>query len=173
MALEPQRTVEELRELQARTGDENGAQRLAWTDTWEKAREFLRGAVAETGAAEEIDEAGDQWFTLRGASDRALLIGGEIGYAPHGRRGVGRPHRRDRRAHGLRPERRLARRLPQRHGRRRGAAADRRRGDAAADRPARLLGRRGGCALRALAVRVVGCSRLDGRPGRAPAAPGQ
>jgi len=31
--------LEELREL---TGDADGAQRVAWTDTWEKAREFLR-----------------------------------------------------------------------------------------------------------------------------------
>src|SRR4051812_49607586 len=84
MALEPQRTVEELRELQARTGNEDGAQRVAWTDTWEKAREFLRGAVAETGAVEEIDEAGNQWFTLRGASDRALLIGGHMDSVPNG-----------------------------------------------------------------------------------------
>src|SRR4051795_8537260 len=84
MALEPQRTVEELRELQALTGDEDGAQRVAWTDTWEKAREFLRAAVAETGAAEEVDEAGNQWFTLRGASDRALLIGGHMDSGPNG-----------------------------------------------------------------------------------------
>src|SRR5436309_14700565 len=84
MPLEPSRTVEELRELQARTGDENGAQRVAWTDTWEQAREFLRGAVAETGAAEEIDEAGTQGFTLRGASDRALLIGGHMDSVPNG-----------------------------------------------------------------------------------------
>src|SRR3954447_24598058 len=84
MALEPSRTVDELRELQARTGNEDGAQRVAWTDTWEKAREFLRGAVAETGATEEIDEAGNQWFTLRGASDRALLIGGHMDSVPNG-----------------------------------------------------------------------------------------
>src|SRR3954465_7562146 len=84
MALEPQRTVEELRELQALTGDENGAQRVAWTDTWEKARQFLREKVADTGAAEEIDEAGNQWFTLRGASDRALLIGGHMDSVPNG-----------------------------------------------------------------------------------------
>jgi len=84
MGLDPSRTVEELRELQALTGDEDGAQRVAWTDTWEKAREFLRAAVAETGAAEEVDEAGNQWFTLRGASDRALLIGGHMDSVPNG-----------------------------------------------------------------------------------------
>src|SRR5881275_3516172 len=84
MPLEPSRTVDELRELQALTGDENGAQRVAWTDTWEKAREWLRGKVADTGATEEIDEAGNQWFTLRGASERALLIGGHMDSVPNG-----------------------------------------------------------------------------------------
>ena len=67
MPLEPSRTVDELRELRKLTGDEDGAQRVAWTETWERAREWLRGKVAETGAVEEIDEAGNQWFTLAGA----------------------------------------------------------------------------------------------------------
>jgi N-carbamoyl-L-amino-acid hydrolase len=84
MGLEPSRTVDELRELQALTGDENGAQRVAWTDTWEQAREFLRNAVSDTGAAEEIDEAGNQWFTLPGSSERALLIGGHMDSVPNG-----------------------------------------------------------------------------------------
>jgi N-carbamoyl-L-amino-acid hydrolase len=82
--LQPSRTVDELRELRELTGDENGAQRVAWTDTWEQAREWLRGKLAETGAEEEIDEAGNQWFTLRGASDRALLLGGHIDSVPNG-----------------------------------------------------------------------------------------
>jgi len=84
MGLEPKRTVAELEELRALTGDENGAQRVAWTDTWEQAREWLRGKVAATGAVEEIDEAGNQWFTLAGGSDKALLIGGHIDSVPNG-----------------------------------------------------------------------------------------
>src|SRR5581483_9878486 len=84
MAVEPQRTVAELEELRGLTGDENGAQRVAWTDTWQTAREWLRGKVAETGATEEIDEAGNQWFTLPGASEKALLIGGHIDSVPYG-----------------------------------------------------------------------------------------
>src|SRR5437870_13870910 len=83
MGLDPKRTVAELEELRELTGDENGAQRVAWTDTWETAREWLRGKVAETGATEQIDEAGNQWFTLAGASDRALLIGGHIDSVPN------------------------------------------------------------------------------------------
>ncbi len=82
--LQPRRTVEELRELQELTGDENGAQRVAWTDTWERAREWLRGKVAETGAEESVDAAGNQWFTLPGRSKHAVLIGGHIDSVPNG-----------------------------------------------------------------------------------------
>jgi N-carbamoyl-L-amino-acid hydrolase len=84
MPLDPSRTVAELRELQELTGDDNGAQRVAWTDTWERAREWLRGKVSETGAEETIDAAGNQWFTLRGGSDRPILIGGHIDSVPNG-----------------------------------------------------------------------------------------
>jgi N-carbamoyl-L-amino-acid hydrolase len=84
VGLQPDRTVAELRELQELTGDENGAQRVAWTETWERARRWLRGRLDGLVVEEEIDEAGNQWFTLRGASDRALLIGGHIDSVPNG-----------------------------------------------------------------------------------------
>src|SRR4029079_4856854 len=84
MSLSPGRTVAELRELQELTGDENGAQRVAWTETWEQAREWLRGKVAETVAEESVDAAGNQWFTLRGNSDRSVLLGGHIDSVPNG-----------------------------------------------------------------------------------------
>src|SRR5437870_13065467 len=84
MPLDPRRTVAELRELRELTGDENGAQRVAWTETWERAREWLRGKLEDAPVDEEIDEAGNQWFTLRGSSDRALLIGGHIDSVPNG-----------------------------------------------------------------------------------------
>jgi N-carbamoyl-L-amino-acid hydrolase len=82
--LQPHRTVDELRELQELTGDDNGAQRVAWTETWERAREWLRGKLDGTGAEETVDAAGNQWFTLRGASDRAVLVGGHIDSVPNG-----------------------------------------------------------------------------------------
>ena len=84
MPLDPSRTVEELRELQELTGDENGAQRVAWTDTWAQAREWLRGKLEGVPVEEEVDEAGNQWFTLAGESERALLIGGHIDSVPNG-----------------------------------------------------------------------------------------
>jgi beta-ureidopropionase / N-carbamoyl-L-amino-acid hydrolase len=82
--LEPSRTVAELQELQKLTGDENGAQRVAWTETWARAGEWLREKLSGIPLDEEIDEAGNQWFTLRGESDRALLIGGHIDSVPNG-----------------------------------------------------------------------------------------
>src|SRR6478752_3461879 len=84
MSLSPERTVAELQELQELTGDENGAQRVAWTETWERARQWLREKVVPIGAKEEIDEAGNQWFTLPGESERALLLGGHIDSVPNG-----------------------------------------------------------------------------------------
>src|SRR5581483_3481383 len=84
MALQPDRTIAELRELRELTGDENGAQRVAWTDTWERAREWLREKAAGLPVDELIDPAGNQWFTLPGQSERELLIGGHIDSVPNG-----------------------------------------------------------------------------------------
>src|SRR3954452_14227673 len=84
MALDPARTVRELEELKALTGDEHGAQRVAWTETWERGRAWLREKVAPTGASYELDQAGNQWFTLRGRSERAVLIGGHMDSVPNG-----------------------------------------------------------------------------------------
>jgi N-carbamoyl-L-amino-acid hydrolase len=84
MALQPSRTVAELRELRELTGNEDGAQRVAWTETWEQARAWLRGKLEGVPLEHEVDEAGNQWFTLRGASDKALLIGGHMDSVPNG-----------------------------------------------------------------------------------------
>jgi hydantoinase/carbamoylase family amidase len=82
--LDPSRTVSELKELRELTGGEDGAQRVAWTETWERAREWLRGKLADTGAEETIDAAGNQWFSALGESERAVLIGGHIDSVPNG-----------------------------------------------------------------------------------------
>jgi hydantoinase/carbamoylase family amidase len=82
--LDPARTVAELKELRELTGDENGAQRVAWTETWERARAWLREKLDGLPLEEEIDQAGNQWWTLRGAADRAVLIGGHIDSVPNG-----------------------------------------------------------------------------------------
>ncbi len=84
MALDPSRTVRELRELAELTGDENGAQRVCWTDTWAAARSWMREKLSSLPVEVEIDPAGNQWATLRGDSERAVLIGGHIDSVPNG-----------------------------------------------------------------------------------------
>jgi hydantoinase/carbamoylase family amidase len=83
-ALNPHRTVTELKELRALTGDENGAQRVAFTPTWLKAREFLRSKVSDLPLEIHNDAAGNTWFTLRGESEKCLLIGGHMDSVPNG-----------------------------------------------------------------------------------------
>jgi N-carbamoyl-L-amino-acid hydrolase len=84
MALNPSRVVSQLRELQQLTGDENGAQRVAWTETWNRARAWLAGVLEGLPLEVERDAAGNDWWTLRGISERAVLIGGHIDSVPNG-----------------------------------------------------------------------------------------
>ncbi len=83
--LDPKRTVADLKELRALTGDENGAQRVAFTETWVQARQWLQGKVQTIPRVEtHRDEAGNFWATLRGESEKALLMGGHIDSVPNG-----------------------------------------------------------------------------------------
>ncbi len=84
MPLDPSRTVAELRELRELTGDENGAQRVAWTPTWVAAKEWLAAKLEGLPLEHEVDAAGNQWWTLRGESERAVLMGGHIDSVPNG-----------------------------------------------------------------------------------------
>jgi hydantoinase/carbamoylase family amidase len=84
MALNPRRTVDELRELQQLTGNEDGAQRVAWTDTWVHAQEWMAAKLDGLGLEMEFDEARNQWWTLRGRSERELVIGGHLDSVPNG-----------------------------------------------------------------------------------------
>ena len=84
MPLDPSRTVAELRELRELTGDENGAQRVAWTETWKRAQEWMSSKLEGTGAVESFDAAGNQWWTLAGESERALILGGHLDSVPNG-----------------------------------------------------------------------------------------
>jgi len=82
--LDPQRTIAELQELRALTGDPNGAQRVAWTETWVTARDWMHEKLSSLPVEVTVDEAGNQWATLKGKSEKALLIGGHIDSVPNG-----------------------------------------------------------------------------------------
>ena len=84
MALDPKRTVAELKELRDLTADSNGAQRVAWTDTWLKARDWFAGKLTGLPVEHHYDPAGNNWVTLPGQSEKALLIGGHLDSVPNG-----------------------------------------------------------------------------------------
>jgi N-carbamoyl-L-amino-acid hydrolase len=84
MTIDPQRTIAELKELRALTADKNGAQRVCWTDTWLKAREWFTSKLAGLPVEHHYDAAGNRWITLPGASKKALLLGSHLDSVPNG-----------------------------------------------------------------------------------------
>ncbi len=84
MSLNPQRTIDELKELRALTADENGAQRVAWTDTWLKARAWFASKLDGLPVEHHFDSAGNRWVTLGGASEKALILGSHLDSVPNG-----------------------------------------------------------------------------------------
>ncbi len=92
MTVDPQRAIANLKELRALTADANGAQRVAWTDTWLRAREWfttklaseLAGLPAHHRYDDHYDAAGNRWITMHGASEKALLLGSHLDSVPNG-----------------------------------------------------------------------------------------
>jgi len=85
-AIDAARVIADLRELERRTADERGAQRLCWTETWRAARAFVGELLAEVGIEPDIDEAGNLWSRLTGAEPAApaLALGSHVDSVPDG-----------------------------------------------------------------------------------------
>ena len=81
-----QRMLDDLRALRMLTSDERGAQRVAWTPMWLKARTWFEQRVDTLPGPLErhYDAAGNLWVTLRGESAKALLLGGHLDSVPNG-----------------------------------------------------------------------------------------
>ena len=88
MAADAARVIENLESLRALTGDAMGAQRVAWTPTWLAARAWFTELVDALPHQDRIDRhydaAGNHWITLRGASERALVLGSHLDSVPNG-----------------------------------------------------------------------------------------
>lgn len=79
-----QNVAANLRELARLTSTADGAQRLAWGPVWRDARRWFNGKLAEIGITPEIDAAGNSWATLKGASDKTVIIGSHLDSVPNG-----------------------------------------------------------------------------------------
>ena len=83
-SIDAERVIADLRELQRRTADEAGAQRLCWGEGWWAARRFLGELLAELGLEPEVDEAGNAWAYLPGEGEPALALGSHLDSVPNG-----------------------------------------------------------------------------------------
>ena len=76
--------IANMKDLAARTSTPEGAQRVAWGPVWRDARAWMRERLSSIGIEPEVDAAGNSWATLRGASDRTVILGGHLDSVPNG-----------------------------------------------------------------------------------------
>jgi N-carbamoyl-L-amino-acid hydrolase len=80
----PDRVLDDLRELARLTGGPDGARRVCWTDEWARAREFLRSRLDELPVEVSIDSAGNLWADLPGEQDGFVIVGSHVDSVPNG-----------------------------------------------------------------------------------------
>lgn len=79
------RVIADLEELAALSSDERGAQRVAWTPTWQKARAWFAEKLArEVGVGVTRDGAGNLWASLPGTGAGSLVVGSHLDCVPGG-----------------------------------------------------------------------------------------
>ena len=78
------RVIADLRGLAELTGGPDGARRVCWTDEWVRAREFVRGRLAELPVRVDVDEAGNVWAVLDGERSDTVVVGSHVDSVPNG-----------------------------------------------------------------------------------------
>jgi beta-ureidopropionase / N-carbamoyl-L-amino-acid hydrolase len=84
MPIDARKTIADLEELRQLTADDHGAQRIAWTPMWLKARAWFQSKLAALPVEHHLDPAGNSWTTLPGTSDRTLILGSHLDSVPNG-----------------------------------------------------------------------------------------
>src|SRR5271170_3173672 len=82
--LNPKKVIENLEKLRALTADEQGAQRLAWSPVWLKARAWFEDKLKDLPVEHHYDAANNHWITLPGESEKSLVIGSHLDSVPNG-----------------------------------------------------------------------------------------
>jgi beta-ureidopropionase / N-carbamoyl-L-amino-acid hydrolase len=84
MPADSHKVISDLRELRALTADDHGAQRIAWSPTWIKARAWSLSKLEGLPLEHHYDAAGNSWTTLQGDSDHAFILGSHLDSVPNG-----------------------------------------------------------------------------------------
>lgn len=77
-------TVALLKELRELTANADGAQRVAWSDTWLQARSWFESKLEGLPVEHHYDAAGNHWVTLTGTSKKSLILGSHLDSVPNG-----------------------------------------------------------------------------------------
>lgn len=78
------RMVQFLRRLAARTSDDRGAQRVAWTAPWRSARELLLSELRGLPVEVRYDAAANLWARLPGRRSETVVVGSHLDSVPEG-----------------------------------------------------------------------------------------
>src|SRR5262245_1313010 len=78
------RVIGELRELAALTSNDQGAQRVAWSPVWQRARGWFAEKLTAVGLRPELDEAGNAWAAMPGRSPATIILGSHLDSVPNG-----------------------------------------------------------------------------------------
>lgn len=101
MPADPKRVVADLLELRALTsrevdgipqtvcgrasdGPPLGSARLAWTEPWQRARDWFVTTFDGVPVEHNVDPAGNLWVTLRGARPERIVLGSHLDSVPNG-----------------------------------------------------------------------------------------
>ena len=84
MPANPNQVIANLRELATLTSDANGAQRIAFTATWQQARDWFATKLRGLPVTRHRDAGGNVWVTLPGASPKSLVLGSHLDSVPNG-----------------------------------------------------------------------------------------
>jgi hydantoinase/carbamoylase family amidase len=80
----PDRVLDDLRELDRLTGGPDGARRVCWTDEWTRARDFLRSRLDGLPVNVTIDPAGNLWAGMPGEGEGFVIVGSHVDSVPAG-----------------------------------------------------------------------------------------
>jgi N-carbamoyl-L-amino-acid hydrolase len=82
--VDPKAVLHNLDELRALTSDEQGAQRVAWSPVWLRARAWFEEKLKDLPIEHHYDAAANHWITLKGESEKALVLGSHLDSVPNG-----------------------------------------------------------------------------------------
>ena len=82
--VDPARAIADLHRLDELTGGPGGARRVAWSDEWAAARQWLCEELSELPVKVQVDAGGNLWSRMPGAGSGTVAVGSHLDSVPGG-----------------------------------------------------------------------------------------